>query len=47
MVKLLRTKNLDEFKTNIKEKKQILLVEFDQKLKIQCLKKSFPKTKIE
>ena len=39
---------LDESKSSeIKEKNQILLVEFDHKISIQVLQKSFPKTKIE
>ena len=46
--KIVADQNLEE-KTNIKDlpKEQILLVEFDQELKINALKKSFPKTKID
>ena len=39
---------LDESRSSeIKEKNQILLVEFDHKISLQVLQKSFPKTKIE
>tara|TARA_Y200000002_G_scaffold202674_1_gene167210 strand:+ start:339 stop:1247 length:909 start_codon:yes stop_codon:yes gene_type:complete len=46
--KIVADQNLEE-KTNIKDfpREQVLLVEFDQELKINALKKSFPKTKIE
>ena len=46
--KIVADQNL-KYKTNVKDlpKEQILLLEFDQELKINSLKKSFPKTKIE
>jgi ABC-2 type transport system ATP-binding protein len=46
--KIVADQNL-EGKINVKDspKEQILLVEFDQELKINALKKSFPKTKID
>ena len=46
--KIVADQNLEE-KTNIKDfpREQVLLVEFDQELKINALKKSFPKTKID
>ena len=46
--KIVADQNLEDI-SNIKDslKEQILLLEFDQELKINSLKKSFPKTKIE